>query len=251
MSRLSPGEYAAQIHVEGRPVPVVAVVKRQPRNYFSIARKGVSLWLPEGTKEEDVPQHLRKLEAWVSDALAKKPALRELVFKQEKTWETGDIVAVGPRQYTLHVEMEERETHAARLQNGVIHLNLSQKSPPEHREKAIRQLLSRVVAADFLPHVTRRVLDLNRQHFQQNIRSVNLKYSHSRWGSCSSKSNLNLSTRLLFAPPDVQDYVIIHELAHLVELNHSDRFWALVARAMPDYLEKERWLKKHGKQCDF
>ena len=57
--------------------------------------------------------------------------------------------------------------------------------------------------------------------------------------------------RLLFAPPEVVDYVIIHELAHLIELNHSHRFWAEVARAMPNYEEQEAWLKKYGAACDF
>jgi predicted metal-dependent hydrolase len=80
---------------------------------------------------------------------------------------------------------------------------------------------------------------------------VRLKYLHSRWGSCSSSSNINLSTRLLFAPEGVIDYVIIHELAHLQELNHSPRFWRLVAEAMPDYQLKEKWLKDNGHLCDF
>jgi predicted metal-dependent hydrolase len=56
---------------------------------------------------------------------------------------------------------------------------------------------------------------------------------------------------LLFAPAEVIDYIIIHELAHLVEMNHSDRFWALVAAAMPDYVEKERWLKVNDHHCQF
>ncbi|MDV7393186.1 M48 family metallopeptidase, partial [Arthrospira platensis SPKY1] len=77
------------------------------------------------------------------------------------------------------------------------------------------------------------------------------KYNSSNWGSCSSGRNINLSTRLLFAPPAVQDYVIIHELAHLVELNHSDRFWKLVSEIMPDYEEKEKWLKEYGHLCEF
>ncbi|HRI62460.1 MAG TPA: M48 family metallopeptidase, partial [Saprospiraceae bacterium] len=83
------------------------------------------------------------------------------------------------------------------------------------------------------------------------IKSVNLKYNHSNWGSCSAHNNVNLSTRLLFAPQDVQDYVILHELAHLVELNHSDRFWSLVQGYMPDYREKEKWLKLNRSKCDF
>jgi hypothetical protein len=92
---------------------------------------------------------------------------------------------------------------------------------------------------------------MNANTFQQPIRSINLKYNHSNWGSCSHAGNVNLSTRLLFAPRSVQDYVILHELAHLVEMNHSDRFWALVERFMPDYREAEKWLKVNRAKCDF
>jgi predicted metal-dependent hydrolase len=78
-----------------------------------------------------------------------------------------------------------------------------------------------------------------------------LKYNQTNWGSCSTRGNINLSTRLLFAPDDVIDYVIIHELAHLLEMNHSNRFWNIVKKAMPEYREKEVWLKKNGHLCDF
>jgi predicted metal-dependent hydrolase len=108
-----------------------------------------------------------------------------------------------------------------------------------------------VVAGDYYPEIHRRVLDWNDRTFRQHVKSVNLKYNHTNWGSCSSHSNVNLSTRLLFAPVEVQDYVILHELAHLVELNHSDRFWSLVAMHMPDYEEKEKWLKVNRAVCDF
>ena len=78
-----------------------------------------------------------------------------------------------------------------------------------------------------------------------------LKYNTSSWGTCSSSKNINLSTRLLFAPDGVIEYVCIHELAHMLEMNHSERFWNLVERAMPDYKEKIDWLKQNEDQCWF
>ena len=102
-----------------------------------------------------------------------------------------------------------------------------------------------------MPEITRRVIELNRKHFQKPVKGVRLKYNHSNWGSCSRSGNINLSTRLLFAPPDVIDYVIVHELAHLVELNHSPRFWNIVEKAVPDYRDKEKWLKENRNLCDF
>ena len=68
----------------------------------------------------------------------------------------------------------------------------------------------------------------------------------SRWGSCSSKGALSFNWRLVLAPHDVLDYVVVHEVCHLVELNHGPRFWKLVERRRPDYRASKRWLDDHG-----
>ena len=68
----------------------------------------------------------------------------------------------------------------------------------------------------------------------------------SRWGSCSSAGRLSFSWRLILAPPYVLDYLAAHEVAHLVHLNHSPKFWALVGRVSPDVKRAEAWLKTHG-----
>ncbi len=67
-----------------------------------------------------------------------------------------------------------------------------------------------------------------------------------RWGSCTSKRNLSFNWRLIMAPPSVIDYVIIHELCHLIELNHSKRFWAIVASRCPTYYKERLWLRDFG-----
>jgi predicted metal-dependent hydrolase len=75
---------------------------------------------------------------------------------------------------------------------------------------------------------------------------LTIRDGRSRWGSCSSAGGLNFSWRLILAPPAILDYVVVHELAHLRELNHSPRFWALVAAHCPDYQLQRKWLKEHG-----
>ncbi|TJZ79048.1 M48 family metallopeptidase [Chitiniphilus eburneus] len=77
-------------------------------------------------------------------------------------------------------------------------------------------------------------------------RRLLLTSARGRWGSCSATGDIRLNWRLMQAPAEVIDYVVIHELAHLAELNHSPRFWALVERVCPDWRRQRGWLKAHG-----
>lgn len=81
----------------------------------------------------------------------------------------------------------------------------------------------------------------------RRINAISFRDTTSRWGSCSSRGNLSFSWRLAMAPIDVQDYVAAHEAAHLVEMNHSDRYWAVLASVMPDYGERRAWLRREGR----
>lgn len=77
---------------------------------------------------------------------------------------------------------------------------------------------------------------------------ITIRRQRTRWGSCSSKGNLNFNCLLMLCPPDIRDYVVVHELCHLRELNHSPAFWAQVQAVLPDYARHRRWLRDHGYQ---
>ena len=76
--------------------------------------------------------------------------------------------------------------------------------------------------------------------------NITIRDQHTRWGSCSGKGNLNFNCLLVLTPPEVMDYVIVHELCHRREMNHSQRFWAEVENVLPDYRERKKWLKDNG-----
>ena len=75
---------------------------------------------------------------------------------------------------------------------------------------------------------------------------IAIREQKTRWGSCSSKGNLNFNWRLILAPEEVLDYVVVHELAHRREMNHSKAFYAIVGSVLPDYRQARRWLREHG-----
>lgn len=103
---------------------------------------------------------------------------------------------------------------------------------------------------EFYRQHTSRILDERVGVFTSNLNlnfnRISVRYHRSRWGSCSLKKNLNFNVMLSALPNDVIDYVIVHELLHLLELNHSKRFWELVKLNLPTYEDDRKWLRMYG-----
>lgn len=215
----------------------------------SIGKKSVILRMPNWMDKDQQKEHYDWFVNWVEIQFEKKPELVKRFYS--KTYTDGEELTVCGKTYTLRLRDSRRKNHYAKKLGNNIMLEIDNDDAPANIHKSIRHLLSRTIARDLKPMIEKRVHELNQEFFHQPIKSVKLKYNLTNWGSCSSQGNVNLSTRLLLVPDEVRDYVIIHELAHLIELNHSDRFWALVEEAMPDYKRHERWLTKHGEDCDW
>ena len=77
---------------------------------------------------------------------------------------------------------------------------------------------------------------------------ISIRHQKTKWGSCSSKGNLNFNCLLMLAPEEVRDYVVVHELCHRKQMNHSEAFWAEVERVLPEYRQARKWLKMHGQE---
>ncbi|WP_415011944.1 M48 family metallopeptidase [Amaricoccus sp.] len=106
-----------------------------------------------------------------------------------------------------------------------------------------------LVAGWLREEARRDVVDASRRHAAQlgvKAGRVTLRDPRSRWGSCSHAADLMYSWRLVMAPPVVLDYVAAHEVAHIVELNHSPAFWSVVSRLMPGYAAPREWLRVNG-----
>jgi predicted metal-dependent hydrolase len=129
-------------------------------------------------------------------------------------------------------------------ESGMIRVGSETIRVPDHAVDLRRAIESHLwsLAAQELPP---RVFEYAAMH-QLPVRRVTVRNQRTRWGSCSRRGTVSLNWRLIQTPPQVQDYIVLHELCHLREMNHSERYWREVARVCPDFETAEHWLKQHS-----
>ena len=123
-----------------------------------------------------------------------------------------------------------------------------QKHLPKHPMQEIKKLTETELAQ--LREQTRKLVTARAAFFAPILgvtyRKITIRTQHTLWGSCSSQGNLNFNCLLALTPSEILDYVVVHELCHRKEMNHSDKFWREVAQILPDYKVRKAWLKENG-----
>lgn len=237
------------LEVNGITYPVNIHYEDRDNSRISIGKTAITLRIPTFLDRNEKARQLMKMKAWARKKLTERPERFERQARKE--YADGDILKVGDEEFSLSIAYKDKQSSSIRLIDNIISLSISSGLQKEQQNRHISTLLSRCMARRKIPQIRQRVHELNRLHFNHKVNRVFLKHNRSSWGSCSEAGNINISTRALFAPPEVSDYLIIHELAHLAEPNHSERFWALVKGAMPDYKEKKRWLRENDTRCGW
>jgi hypothetical protein len=231
-------EHLIKVHYENRNNATV-----------SLGRTAINIRIPSFLNREEKFRQLIKMKIWARNKLMENP--EKFKPEQQKIYSNGEILKVGNDEYSLRIDYKDKQSSSARIIGNIIQLYISNNIPKERQNKHVSTLLSRCVARKRLPKLQEKINQLNNLHFNQKLNKIFFKHNKSNWGSCSEAGNINISTRLLFAPDDILEYVCIHELTHLIDPNHSDSFWTLVEKAMPDYKEKVKWLKENGNICRF
>ena len=218
-----------QIMLAGSPqITVVLRRSRQARRMsLRISRlKGhVTLSLPLSCPVVQAEKFILEKETWIRTHLKDLPQITELTFGSTVLYQ-GQILDLCLGQ--------GRQVH----QIGSELLVPGPDSMVSSRVKAFFKIQARL-------HL-HQATDRYAAALGKPYGKITLRDTTSRWGSCSSQGNINYSWRLIMVPPDVLNYVVAHEVAHLAEMNHSARFWAVVERLYPDHSEQRVWLRKHG-----
>ncbi len=220
-------------------LPIEKITK-SPRKTVSLRvteRGTLDIRMPVSMSKSELERFLARHINWINERISRMQRAREFTVKQ---FVQGEKFLFLGKLYDL--QFTEDSKTALELRDK-FYLSKSYK----HRAREIFEHWYKARAKEYF---------YKRAFIYSSLMGVrfnNLKLSQAkqRWGSCSSKGNINIVWRLIMAPPWVIDYVIVHELAHLRYMNHSKSFWRLVAKVYPQYKQAIKWLKENGYYLNF
>jgi hypothetical protein len=220
--------------VRGRQIPLAVIRNHRARRYLLRL-------LPDGSVRLTIPRHGSVIEGrrfaernaeWLGRQLEKLP-VHPVKLTQ---WLVGTEILFRGELVKLEAGVNG-ESGLVRFGGEAVRVT----GHGADLRPAIERYLWRLAAKELPP----RVLEYAALH-QLPVRRISVRNQRSRWGSCSRRGTISLNWRLIQTPAFVQDYILIHEIMHLRQMNHSSRFWREVERACPDYEIAERWLKQHS-----
>lgn len=232
-TKRAPIPETTSIELDGEPIEVVVRTNARAKRYKITldSRHGIVLTVPKSGNWRDAEKFLNAQHNWL--------AARQHHIAEAKLIGEGHVIPLRGIETKILGTGKVRGTPY--LEPGDPAL-LYMPGAAEHIGRR---------TVDWLKSEAKTELTLRSHIHAQNLgvkyKSISMRDQATRWGSCSSKGALNYNWRLIMAPSFVLDYVAAHEVAHLIEMNHSDRFWSTVERTLPDMQRGRAWLKAHGR----
>ena len=231
----------------GDNAPVAYRIRESPRarrvGLRVSLQHGLEVVLPRGCDPAMVPGLLQRKQRWIRAALDRVEAHRRL-FGPPQPWRLPDRIELPALGRVWRVDAVETASRRVTVRSaGAEGLRIVGRIA---NEKACRAALARWLSCRAREHLPERLRAVS-QRTGLHCERVSVRRQKTRWGSCSRHKTISLNAKLLLLPPELADYILIHELCHLAEMNHSRRFWALVAGHCPGYRSANRQLREMWK----
>jgi predicted metal-dependent hydrolase len=216
------------IEVGEQSVPVFFVRHGKARRYILrlLPNREARVTIPRGGSREYAVEFLRKNTPWLERQLR----------ATEVEWGNGTEIWFRGERVPIQVQAVDC---GWRVRFAGTEIEVA-------ADQGLREGIERHLRGIATVELTERTLELAKGRGME-VRAVTVRNQRSRWGSCSVRRTISLNWRLIQTPDFVRDYIILHELMHLKEMNHSARFWAQVEAVCPGYMEAERWLKENSR----
>jgi len=221
--------------------------KRKTVGIIVEPEKGVIVRSPERLSEEKIKRLIQKKSSWILEKLDRVSEVKP--GPSPKEFLSGEKLPYLGRRYRLKVkEKEDIEKARIKLYRGHFYIYYPATITDEREgREAIRNELIKWYRRQADKKLRKRV-DKYKKRIGVEPNSIRIKKQEKRWGSCSSKGNINFNWKIIIAPMIVVDYIVAHELVHLKHPNHSREFWELVETIIPDYEERQEWLRINGRR---
>jgi predicted metal-dependent hydrolase len=227
-----------ELFINGEVIEVkVREGARSKQMRLGVGVRGVSLSVPRRTSEKVIDSFLSENKGWLSKTLLRQssPSSNKLgLLKSGVVWREGEAIPL------LRTSGARSRAYLARYKEEKV---LAVGGPREKAAEAIENW-----CREELRLIAGEMISKEEPLMGVKVKKLRIADQKTRWGSASSNGTISLNWRLILAPRDVIDYLVIHELAHLLEMNHSKRFWAHVERRRPDWKLQKQWLQEHGEE---
>lgn len=225
------------------------VIRRAKRRTASISvtpESAVRVVVPSRLTEKQIIELVKRKSRWIRSKILFNDEVRNKY--KPKEYVSGESFSYLGRNYRLKIVKGEPDQ--VKLANGRFYVHIPDGASPNEREQVVVSSL----ANWYQEHALERLLEKS-ERLSKLIdhcpSSVAVKAYKSRWGSCTSKGIVCFNWKIIMAPHSIVDYVVVHELCHLVHHNHSKEYWKLVERVMPDFRERKEWLRVNGRGLDI
>jgi predicted metal-dependent hydrolase len=222
---------------------------RAKRARIVVTAEKIEVVAPLRMPEKKIQQFMRAKQAWIASAKNKvQQHVDNITSFAPEIYQQGAIIPFQGEQYKLQIKAgQETQIKIALEQSFTAYV-------PERMYKTLKpaelsaQIRSALITwmGQTATKLAAKTMDKYAPLYQLSPRSITIKTQKSRWGSCGIHNDVNLNWLLILAPASVFEYVVIHELCHIEQRNHSAAFWALVAKYCPDYQQQRGWLKQNG-----
>ncbi|MGI6120026.1 MAG: M48 family metallopeptidase [Desulfosporosinus sp.] len=214
-----------------------------------IGADGVQVVAPFFMNESDVISLVEKKRKWIFNKV-EGYRQRQMQLPAEREFISGERLLFMGKSYPLKVLEHKGGSTTVNLTDGQFLVSINEAIPIEKRRDEIQRKLKQWYISRAKEIITKRLeFFANKMGVQYN--TVRFKNQKTRWGSCSLKGNLNFNWKLVMAPEFIVDYVVVHELCHLEQMNHSPEFWLLVGTQISDYKKMRQWLKENGPKLNL
>ena len=198
---------------------------------------------PIFTPEETIRERVRSKGGWILKKLSQVRQMDPEKFKKDFT--DGESFLFLGKNYGLKLVKSKRKIPKVFFREGVFYLetglydihDMRKAMEKWYRKKADRIINDRVVFYE--------------EKIGKKPRSARVREQKCRWGSCTGRGDMYFNWRCVMAPPGIIDYIVVHEMSHLIHSNHSRAFWEKVESILPDYRKRKKWLKENGMMMDI